>query len=70
MGYTSSSYRQVLKERILVYLQLQKYDFTEGCVDVMRIYKEVSDVPAAIKKGNKNMARSDGMPAGVSPQNE
>ena len=41
MGYTSSSYRQVPKERLPVYPQLQKYDFTEDCVDVMKIYEEV-----------------------------
>ena len=51
MGYTSSSYRQVSKERTPVYPQLQKYDFTEGCVDVMKIYEEVKQEKLNMEQG-------------------
>ncbi len=51
MGYTSSSYRQVPKERIPVYPQLQKYDFTDDCVDVMKIYEEVKQEKLNVEHG-------------------
>ena len=51
MGYTSSSYRQVPKASIPVYPQLQKYDFTEGCVDVMKIYEEVKQEKLNMEQG-------------------
>lgn len=51
MGYTSSSYKQVPKERIPVYPQLQKYDFTKGCVDVMKIYEEVKQEKLNMEQG-------------------
>ncbi len=51
MGYTSSSYRQVPKECIPVYPQLQKYDFTDDCVDVMKIYEEVKQEKLNVEHG-------------------
>lgn len=51
MGYTSSNYKTVPKERVPVYPKLQGLDFANGCVDVMKIYEEVKQEKLNMDQG-------------------
>lgn len=51
MGYTSANYQTVPKESVPAYSQLQGYDFTTACVDVMKIYDEIKREKLNMEQG-------------------